>query len=209
MNQYLIIAKKQNDYNSCEYEELWLPTTPDEIEQTLHRLGCRLIMPDYEIVYSKFGYPEIDNKIGRYEDILALNRLAGLLQDFKGSPNELSAELVYRCCDNIYEIIAHLANRPQLVVLTGFKDITEYGEAIFYREFWASNLSNRMSYEEYKDDLYYDASYPLWKRFHDCAMEHLKGKNFRFTPYGLVYEDAAPCEESEAPKCFGDIVVPF
>lgn len=209
MHSYLIIVKRKEDYHSGQHEEIWLPTTIEEIEQCLHRLGCSLAKHDFDVVYSGFGYAEIDNKVHRYSDILALNQIAKLLQDFNGTPGSLCAELVYKDCEDEYEVVTCLSNRSKLVVLEQYKDITDYGKFCFYKDFWESDLCKRMNYQQYEDDLYYDASYPLWKRFNDCAMEHLKGKSFHFTPYGLVYEDATPCEEFDAPKSFGDIVVPF
>lgn len=212
MYQCLIIVKKRNNYNPGECEQLRLPTTPEQIERVLHKLGCSLVKADYEIIYSEFGYPEIDNKVNRYSDILALNKIAKMLQSYNGTPGELCAELVYKGCENETDIIAHLANRTRLVVLESCKNITEYASYCFYTEFWEGSKCKRMTYEEYEDDVYYDNGTPLWKKQYDCAMESLMYKKFRFTQYGLVYEDdleALKYKPQKAPMSFDDIVVPF
>ena len=201
MKHYLIIVKKENDYHSGGYEELWLPTTEDEIEETLHNLGCRLVIADYEVVYSEFGYPEID-KMAHDSDILALNKLAKFLQDFEGTPGELCAELVYSDCKNVYDVITHLTNRPQLVVLESYKDICDYGSVCLYMDFMERGLYERMTYEEYEDELYYN-SFPFWRQMIVSAMHRLKYAKYRFTPYGLVYE------EHQALENFDDIETPF
>ena len=202
MKEYLVIVKKKNDYHSGEYGELWLPTTEDEIEKAVHAIGCKLVLPDYEVVSSGFGYPEID-KMAYDSDILALNKLAKLLQDFTGTPGELCAELVYSDCKNIHEVIAHLTNRPQLVVLESYRDIFDYGKACLYADFLEFRVSERMTFEEYEDELYYDDSFPLWRQYIVSAMHRLRYAKYRFTPYGLVYE------EYQAPKNFDNIEDPF
>lgn len=202
MESYLIILKKKNDYHSGEYKKLWLPTTESEIEKALYNLGCRLVLPDYEVAYSEFGYPEID-RMACDSDILALNCLAKLLQDFTGTPGELCAELVYKDCKNVYDVIVHLTNRPQLVVLESYKDIIDYGRVCLYIDFLEWGLYERMNFEEYEDELYYDDSFPLWQQYIVSAMHRLRYSKYRFTPYGLVYE------EHQAPEDFDDIELPF
>lgn len=211
MKDYLIIVRKKEIYNSGKREELWLPATNEEIICALKDLGCDIVKGDYEVIYSQFGYAEIDNKVNRNSDILALNHIAKLLQSSYGTPNELCAELVYKECKNENDIIACLSNRSRLYVFEEFKDIAEYGAFCFKKDFWASDCCKRMTYKEYEDEAYYDETYPLWKRYYDAAMDELGGKNFRFTQYGLVYEKKtySVSDEFEAPQSFGDIVVPF
>ena len=188
MEHYLIIVQKKGDYYSGEHEELWLPTTEDEIERVIHHLGCRLVVPDYQIKYTEFGYAEID-KMAYDSDVLALNRLAMLLQDLDATPNELCAELVFTERKNIYDVIAHLENRPNLVVVEDLTDIVEAGEQADADDFWNSTMADRMTYEEYKDRIYYGGDGPIYRYYIRQAMWRLRSYKFRFTPYGLVYED--------------------
>ena len=188
MNYYLIILQKKGDYYSGEYEELWLPTTTDEIESALNRLGCRLVLPDYRITYAKFGYPEID-RMAYDSDILALNRLAAVLQDYKGRVGTLCAELVYTECKDIYDVIKHLEHRPKLIV-ESFTDILDAGENIAATEYFENEeLHEKMTYDEYEKKLFYANGCSLPHCYIKKAMEAMRCSYFRFTPYGVVYED--------------------
>lgn len=203
MDNYLIILQKKGKYHGNEYETLWLPTTEDEIDRALHNLGCRSVLPDYQIIYANFGCPEID-KLAYNSTITALNRMAILLQDFRDKPKVLSAELVFMECKDIYDVIAHLENRPKLVFVEDLTDIAEAGEWSYADRFYESPLAKKMTFKEYKDMLYYDDCSSLNSRFIIRAMECLCSYKFRFTQYGLVYQ-----EEIEAPKSLDDIELPF
>lgn len=188
MGNYLIILQKKENYYGNEYEELWLPATEEEIDRALHRLGCRYVLPDYQITYANFGCPEID-KLAYSSTITALNRMAMLLQKFKDKPKVLSAELVFMECKDIYDVIAHLENRPKLVFIEDLTDIAEAGEWSYADNFYNGPLADKMTFAEYKDKLYYEDCCPLYSRFVIRAMECLSTYKFRFTPYGLVYEE--------------------
>lgn len=188
MNYYLIVLQAKGDYYSAEYEELWLPTTTEEIESALNRLGCRLVLPNYRITYAKFGYPEID-RMAYDSDILALNRLATLLQDYKGRPDTLCAELVYKECKDIYDVLKHLEHRPKLIV-TPFTDILAAGENIVATDYYDNDeINENMTYEEYERKLYYENGCSLPHCYIKNVMESMRCTYFRFTPYGVVYED--------------------
>lgn len=188
MDRYLIILKKKNDYYDNEYEELWLPTTTEQIEFVLHRLGCRLILPDYEIVYTNFGCPVID-QLAFKDDVLALNRLAELLVDITDSPTKLSAELLFAECKDIYDVLAHLYNRPPLIVWESVTNIADYGMICLQQDFYGSSRPRYQTYEEYEREMFFEHGCSLDKLYIKLAIENLRCRKFRFTEYGLVFED--------------------
>ena len=203
MQNYLILLRKKGDYYSGEHQELYLPTTHNEIEEALVNLGCRLSVHDYEVTYAEFGFPEV-NRLAYGADIFELNRLAYKLVDYLGTPGELCAELVYTNCQSIADVISHLNNRPQLHVLENVKDIYDAGEMWFKQDFLLNNRHKTTSYESFiQEQLRHGDNHQI-NQFVSCAMAKLRFTEYRFTPYGFVYEDGFP-----APKNLGDIVLPF
>ena len=154
----------------------------------LHRLGCRLVLPDYEIVYTEFGYPVIDN-LAKDSELFVLNMLAQMLPSVKESPAHLCAELVHQKCENIYDVIVHLENRPKLTVLEGYTDIVDFGKVEFYARYYAGKYYNQMTYEEYIKQMYHENGGGVDDLYIKAAMERLRFTDFCFTEYGLVYQD--------------------
>ena len=203
MNYYLVILEKISCYNFGEYETLWLPTTQDEIESALNRLGCNWLVADHRITYAGFGFPEIDRMA--YDcDVFTLNKLATELQNYKGTPDVLCAELVYMECVDIYDVLNHLENRPNLIV-EPLKDILKVGEDIVIKEYCESKeLPLQMTFDEYQKKLYYENGCSMPKCYIKKVLESMYGTYFRFTPYGIVRP--VPLI---APASFDDIELPF
>lgn len=188
MKNYLIILKRKGDYYSNEFEKIYLPTSTCEIMKAVDKLGCDYMLDDYDIAYVDFGYPVI-NQYAYDSNIAVLNHLAHLLQSYTGTSGTLCAELIFSECKCVYDIISHLENRPELVVFERMKNIYDAGEVWFKMDYYQKGLCQYVPYEEYIYDLEHLDDGTLERWYIDCAMEKLKFKKYKFTEYGLVYEE--------------------
>ena len=112
-----------------------------------------------------------------------------MLPSVKESPAHLCAELVHQKCENIYDVIVHLDNRPKLTVLEGYTDILDFGKIEFDISYYFSDFSDQTTYEAYTKEMYYKNGGSVDDLYIKAAMERLRFTDFCFTEYGLVYQD--------------------